>query len=71
MDLSGQWQCVFTAGKTALSVPIRSRLAVSTAEAAIDAAVADVGITRVVAYQLAARCRERVQGQSADLESPT
>jgi DNA-binding transcriptional LysR family regulator len=34
-------------------VPVRSRLAVSTAEAAVDAAVAGVGITRVVSYQMA------------------
>jgi DNA-binding transcriptional LysR family regulator len=53
---STEW--VFTVGKSALSIPIYSRLAVSTAEAAIDAAVAGVGITRVVAYQVATRCRE-------------
>jgi DNA-binding transcriptional LysR family regulator len=33
------------------TVPIRSRLSVSTAEAAIDAAVAGVGVTRVLSYQ--------------------
>lgn len=53
---STQW--VFAAGKATLSVPIHSRFAVSTTEAAIEAAVADVGITRGVAYQAAARCRE-------------
>ena len=36
------------------TVPIRSRLAVSTAEAAIDAAIAGIGITRVLSYQAAA-----------------
>ena len=36
------------------TVPIRSRLAVTTAEAAIDAAVAGIGITRVLSYQAAA-----------------
>ena len=35
-------------------VPIRARLAVSTAEAAIDAAIAGIGITRVLSYQAAA-----------------
>ena len=35
-------------------VPIRSRLAVTTAEAAIDAAIAGIGITRVLSYQAAA-----------------
>jgi DNA-binding transcriptional LysR family regulator len=34
-----------------VSVPIRSRLIVNTAEAAIDAALAGVGITRVLCYQ--------------------
>ena len=36
------------------TVAIRSRLAVTTAEAAIDAAVAGIGITRVLSYQAAA-----------------
>jgi DNA-binding transcriptional LysR family regulator len=35
------------------TVPIRSRLSVSTAEAAIDAAIAGVGVTRVLSYQAA------------------
>jgi DNA-binding transcriptional LysR family regulator len=34
-------------------VPIRSRLSVNTAEAAIDAAIAGVGLTRVLSYQAA------------------
>lgn len=34
-------------------VPVRSRLIVNTAEAAIDAAIAGVGITRVLSYQVA------------------
>jgi len=37
----------------ALSVRVRSRLTVNTAEAAIDAAIAGVGITRVLSYQVA------------------
>ena len=37
-----------------LSIPVRSRLSVNTAEAAIDAAVAGVGVTRVLSYQSAA-----------------
>jgi DNA-binding transcriptional LysR family regulator len=32
---------------------VRSRLSVNTAEAAIDAAIAGVGITRVLSYQIA------------------
>lgn len=35
-----------------LSVPIRPRLVVNTAEAAIDAAIAGVGLTRVLSYQI-------------------
>lgn len=43
----------FGAGKAEVEVPIRSRLVVSTAEAAIEAAVAGVGLTRVLSYQIA------------------
>ena len=43
----------FASGKSEISVPIHSRLAVSTAEAAIDAAVAGIGVTRVNSYQMA------------------
>ena len=39
------------------SVAIRSRLIVNTAEAAIDAAIAGLGITRVLSYQVAAAIR--------------
>ena len=35
------------------AVPIRVRLAVNTAEAAVDAAIAGIGITRVLSYQVA------------------
>jgi len=41
----------FTDGKKEISVPIHSRLSVSTAEAAIDAAVAGLGVTRLLSYQ--------------------
>jgi DNA-binding transcriptional LysR family regulator len=37
----------FTTGKSDVSVPIHSRLTVNTAEAAIDAAIAGLGVTRV------------------------
>jgi DNA-binding transcriptional LysR family regulator len=46
-------------GKAALPVPIRARLVVNTAEAAIDAAVAGVGIARVLSYQAAAAVAAR------------
>jgi len=41
----------FTDGKKEISVPIHSRLSVSTAEAAIDASVAGLGVTRLLSYQ--------------------
>ncbi|MBI3703132.1 MAG: LysR family transcriptional regulator [Rhizobiales bacterium] len=44
---------IFRTGKSDASVAIRSRLIVNTAEAAIDAAIAGVGITRVLSYQVA------------------
>lgn len=62
----GQHQCVtFTGLMTAerwtfqtdageKSVQVRSRLAVNTAEAAIDAAIAGLGLTRVLSYQISA-----------------
>jgi DNA-binding transcriptional LysR family regulator len=45
----------FTAGKarTEHPVPVHSRLSVNTAESAIDAAVAGIGVTRVLSYQAA------------------
>jgi DNA-binding transcriptional LysR family regulator len=47
----------FTNGKTEASVRIHSRLIVNTAEAAIDAATAGLGVTRVLSYQVAAAIR--------------
>jgi DNA-binding transcriptional LysR family regulator len=43
----------FAAGKSEAPVAIRSRLVVNTAEAAIDAAIAGVGVTRALSYQVA------------------
>lgn len=43
----------FQNGKTNAVVAVHSRLAVTTAEAAIDAAIAGLGITRVLSYQIA------------------
>jgi DNA-binding transcriptional LysR family regulator len=42
----------FGAGKSATVVAIHARLIVNTAEAAIDAAIAGAGITRVLSYQV-------------------
>lgn len=47
----------FETGKTGMAVAIRSRLVVNTAEAAIDAAVAGIGVTRVLSYQVAQAVR--------------
>jgi DNA-binding transcriptional LysR family regulator len=47
----------FASGKSQVSVPVRSRLIVNTAEAAIDAAIAGVGVTRVLSYQAEAALR--------------
>jgi DNA-binding transcriptional LysR family regulator len=50
--MSGQeWH--FEVGRSLQSVGVRSRLRVSTAEAAIDAAIAGTGLTRVLSYQVA------------------
>jgi DNA-binding transcriptional LysR family regulator len=49
---------VFGTGKSELSVPVRSRLAVNTAEAAIAAAILGVGLVRVLSYQVADAIRE-------------
>ena len=43
----------FAAGKSHVSVDLHSRLVVNTAEAAIDAAIAGIGLTRVLSYQAA------------------
>ncbi len=42
----------FRASGANLSIPIRPRLIVNTAEAAIDAAIAGAGLTRVLSYQV-------------------
>jgi DNA-binding transcriptional LysR family regulator len=49
MTRPASWR--FPAGKSDVSVAIHSRLVVNTAEAAIDAAVGGLGITRVLSYQ--------------------
>lgn len=55
--LSSQtWEFEFR--KKTKSYPIHSRLVVSTAEAATDAAVAGIGLTRMLDYQVAEQCRK-------------
>ena len=48
---------IFPSGKSEITVPVHSRLIVTTAEAAVDAAVAGLGLTRVLSYQAAAALR--------------
>jgi DNA-binding transcriptional LysR family regulator len=43
----------FVQAKAAISVAVRSRLIVNTADTAIDAAIASIGVTRVLSYQIA------------------
>jgi DNA-binding transcriptional LysR family regulator len=43
----------FKVGKSDKTIPIHSRLVVNTAEAAIQAAIAGLGLTRVLSYQIA------------------
>jgi DNA-binding transcriptional LysR family regulator len=48
-----EWYFPTQPGGAEKPVPVRSRLSVNTAEAAVDAAVAGVGVTRVLSYQAA------------------
>ncbi|MEW6629901.1 MAG: LysR family transcriptional regulator [Pseudomonadota bacterium] len=48
----------FGTGRTEIVVPVRSRLQVNTAEAAIDAAIAGLGLTKVLSYQADAAVRD-------------
>ncbi len=50
---AASWRFKTLKSKAEQAVAVHSRLAVNTAEAAIDAAVAGVGITRVLSYQAA------------------
>lgn len=43
----------FMRGRKEVAVPVHSRLSVTTAEAAVDAAVAQLGVTRLLSYQAA------------------
>jgi DNA-binding transcriptional LysR family regulator len=53
---AAEW--TFRIGPTEIKFPVRSRLTVTTAEAAIDAAIAGVGVTRVFSYQAEAAVRD-------------
>ncbi|MFA7416242.1 MAG: LysR family transcriptional regulator [Rhizobium sp.] len=51
--ISALREWTFMDGKRPFSVPLHARLSVNTAEAAVDAAAAGLGVTRVLAYQAA------------------
>jgi DNA-binding transcriptional LysR family regulator len=66
-----EWDFAVPGAKSAQSVRVRSRLSVNTAEAAIDAAVAGAGITRVLSYQVArAVAEDRLRIVLAPFEFP-
>lgn len=50
-----EWR--FQQGAKTITVPVRARLTVNTAEAAVDAALAGLGVTRVLSYQVASEIR--------------
>jgi len=52
------WPFRFSDAKGRIDLPIRPRLSVSTAEAAVWAAIQGVGVTRVLHYQCADAVRE-------------
>ncbi len=56
--LNAPMSWTFRRNRTAVSVPIKSRLTVNNAEAAIDAAAAGFGVTRVLSYQIADAVRD-------------
>jgi DNA-binding transcriptional LysR family regulator len=51
--LSSTREWAFRSGKSEMTVPVKSRLVVNTAEAAIAAAIDGLGLTRVLSYQVA------------------
>jgi DNA-binding transcriptional LysR family regulator len=55
VEAADRW--AFRVGAQAMVVPIRSRLIVNTAEAAVDAAKASLGLTRLLSYQIDAARR--------------
>jgi DNA-binding transcriptional LysR family regulator len=56
-DVASQTAWKFGKGKQVVSAPIRSRLCVNTSEAAVLAAIAGAGVTRVMSYKMDAARR--------------
>ena len=57
LEAPARW--VFAVDGASLPVPVHSRLIVNTAEAAVDAARAGLGLTRLLSYQIDAACRAK------------
>ena len=57
LGVPSRW--IFQVDGVALPVPVHSRLVVNTAEAAVDAARANLGVTRLLSYQIDAACRSK------------
>jgi len=53
MARSAAWPFREPGARVDMVAPVRARLAVTTAEAAIDAAIAGIGVTRLLSYQVA------------------
>ena len=69
--LSAAKSWTFGMGKSEITVPVHFRLIVNTAEAAIDAARAGAGLTRVLSYQAAEAIRDgALRVVLADFEPP-
>ncbi|HTV85461.1 MAG TPA: LysR family transcriptional regulator [Dyella sp.] len=50
---------LFAENNQPVSTPVRARLVVNSAEAAIEAAIAGIGVTRVLSYQIARHVKEK------------
>jgi DNA-binding transcriptional LysR family regulator len=53
LSSSEHWIFADPKSKREIRAPVRSRLSVNTAEAAVDGAAAGLGVTRVLSYQVA------------------
>jgi DNA-binding transcriptional LysR family regulator len=60
----------FQASGSQVEVTLRSRLSVNTAEAAIDAAVSGIGLTRPLSYQIVDQVREGVLAVALEAFEP-
>jgi DNA-binding transcriptional LysR family regulator len=71
LNTATAWDFAVPGEKAVQTVAVRSRLSVNTAEAAIDAAMAAAGVTRVLSYQIArAVAEDRLRIVLAAFEFP-